>query len=189
MDPKQLFNKALQQAATCIRGVQTHQLTNSTPCTEWDLKALLNHMVYELLWIPPLLQGQTIAEVGDQFDGDVLSGDFMSAWSKASDQAQKAVAAADPEATVRLSYGDRQAKDYIKETGTDIFIHTWDTAQAIACTLTLDEAIAKEIYDGALPNKDSFKNSGLFADPIAVPLNADIQTKLLGLLGRKAQAV
>ncbi len=47
----------------------------ATPCDDWDVRTLVNHVVNELLWMPPLLEGKTIAEVGDRFDGDVLGSD------------------------------------------------------------------------------------------------------------------
>ena len=32
----------------------------------------MRHLVYECLWSPPLFEGQTIADVGDRFEGDIL---------------------------------------------------------------------------------------------------------------------
>ena len=54
MDPKELFRRVLAQVGPCIRRINDTQLTNSTPCSEWDLRALLRHIVYELLWVPEL---------------------------------------------------------------------------------------------------------------------------------------
>ena len=46
-----------------------------TPCPEWDVRALVNHIVNEDLWTVPLMEGATIDEVGDRFDGDLLGDD------------------------------------------------------------------------------------------------------------------
>lgn len=53
--------------------VGTHDWDRPTPCAEWDVRALVGHVVAEDLWTPPLLAGRTIAEIGDRFDGDVAA--------------------------------------------------------------------------------------------------------------------
>lgn len=184
MDPKKLFAKAVQQASSCIQHIKEDQLGNPTPCTEWDLRALLNHMVYELLWVPEIVRGKTIAEVGTKYDGDILHSDFKSAWQHAADAALVAVNQAGMEAIAHLSYADVPMADYINEVGGDIFIHTWDVDQAISCTLILDEAVAKVIYDTMLPRKEELKNSGSYGTPQEIGDDATVAEKLLVLSGR-----
>jgi uncharacterized protein (TIGR03086 family) len=186
MNPKELFAKAIQQATSCVRNVTPDEMANPTPCTEWDLRALLNHMVYELLWVPEILRGKTIAEIGSQFDGDVLRSEPKTSWQHAADTALVAVHGADLDQKVHLSYGDVTAEHYINEISSDIFIHTWDLAQAIKCTLIMDAAVTKTVYEFLLPRAEELKNSALFGEPIKVPADADLQTKLLGLTGRSA---
>ena len=43
-----------------------------TPCSEWSVRQLVNHVVGEDLWTAPLLRGATIEEFGGRFDGDLL---------------------------------------------------------------------------------------------------------------------
>ena len=87
-----------------IRDDQWHA---PTPDTEWDVTDLVQHLVYEQLWVPPLLAGKTIAEVGDAFDGDVLGDDPQRAWTSAAAAAQAAFAEPGAlERTVHLSFGD-----------------------------------------------------------------------------------
>lgn len=184
MDSKQLFAKALQQASSCIRHIRPEQYKNPTPCREWDLHALLNHMVYELLWMPEIIRGKTVAEVGSRFDGDVLRTDPHAAWQHAADSALVAVNHADPESVAHLSYGDKPVMDYIVEVGGDIFIHTWDVGQAMQCTVLLDEAIIQTVYDAMLPHKDDLVKSGAYAPALEVSDDAPLQDKLLALTGR-----
>jgi hypothetical protein len=60
---------------------------------------LVKHLVSEQLWVPHLLRGDTIAEVGDRYEGDVLGADRSRAWERAAVDARAALAA--PEALQR----------------------------------------------------------------------------------------
>src|ERR671911_280522 len=63
-----------------------------TPCSDWDVRALVNHIAYEDLWTVPLMEGATIAEVGDRFEGDLLGDDPVAAARAAADAATIAAA-------------------------------------------------------------------------------------------------
>src|SRR3954447_5318214 len=44
----------------------------ATPCEDWDVRALVHHIVEEERWAPLLLAGATIADVGDRLAGELL---------------------------------------------------------------------------------------------------------------------
>jgi uncharacterized protein (TIGR03086 family) len=189
MDSKKLFEQALEQANGCIKHVHADQLTNDTPCSEWDLRTLINHMVYELLWMPGLLLGKTIDEIGNKYDGDLLGEDIRASWKRASRAALDAVERADPEMVVHLSYGDIPAVDYIHEVGNDMCIHGWDVDQSTNCNLIIDSKLAKAIYESMYPRKEEMAASGIFGSALTVAGDATIQNKLLALYGRRPEQV
>lgn len=184
MDSKELFAKTLEQAKGCVGVVRQEQLTNATPCSEWDLKALLNHMVNELLWMPPLLDGKTIADVGDTLDGDLLGDDAVTAFSTAAEAAVNAVTAAGPDATVHLSYGDFPASHYIGDMATDMLIHGWDVGQSVNCSQVFEPTVAQAVYDHLAPSIQGYRDGGFMGAGVEVSADATIQTKLLALAGR-----
>lgn len=162
-----------------------------TPCSEWDVRQLVNHLVGECRWIPPLLEEQTIADVGSALDGDLLGDDAVEAWRRAS---VAAVAAANGPgamgATAHLSYGDRSAEHYVSQVATDLVIHAWDLARAVGA----DERIAPELVEAAsamlsaAPEEmDMARRYGLFAAPVAVPDGdtGDAQARMLAATGRR----
>lgn len=185
MDLKQLFAKTVESAAGCVKHVRVDEYNDPTPCSEWNLKQLLNHLVYELVWVPPLLEGQTIEQVGDKFEGDLLGDDPVGAWQKAADEAVTAVNAVELDATVHVSYGDIPASKYIMEMANDVQIHGWDVGQAIHCSVMFDEQVAQQIYDTLSPHIQSFRDGGFVGPEIEVPEDAPIQTKLLAIMGRR----
>lgn len=185
MEAKILFAKALEQAWHGMRFVDSSQLKNQTPCSEWDLEALLNHMIYELMWVPELLHGKTIAEVGDRFEGDMLRGNPAGAWQHAADSALVAVKSADLQKRVHLSRGDIPAEEYIYEIACDIFIHSWDVDQSMQCTLIFDETAAQTVYDFLAPRAEEYRQGNAFGPAVTVPEDAPLRIRLLALSGRK----
>lgn len=186
MSPRRFFAQAVAQAGGCVPHIQPRDLENPTPCSEWNLRALLNHLLGELLWIPEILSGKTVEEVGDKFNGDLIGKNLQASWRSAVEAASQAVATVDLNKTVHLSYKDTSAEGYIYEVAGDILIHGWDVAQSIQCSMIMKPDLAVVVYEGILPHKDEFAASGLFGKPIKVADDASIQTKLLALVGRKA---
>ena len=68
----ELYVKAMESTRGYINGVKTDQWHGSTPCSEWDVKQVTNHIIGENLWAAELFQGKTIAEVGNRLDGDLV---------------------------------------------------------------------------------------------------------------------
>ncbi len=176
---------ALDEFDRRVHEIGAEQWSNPTPCAEWDVRTLVNHLVYELLWVPPLMDGRTIAEVGDAFDGDQLGDDPKGAWDAASVAARAAIE--EPDAllrTVHLSYGDVRAKHYLIELSSDLAIHAWDLARGIDANDRLDPDLTQFLYDWTLPHADALSRSSLFAKPKDVGDDASVQDRLLGLTGR-----
>jgi len=179
---------AIDEFGRRVDAVGSDQWAGATPCAEWDVRALVNHVVGELRWIPPLLAGQTIAEVGDRLAGDLLGDNPQRAWAEAADDAL--AAAGQPGAlarTVHLSYGDSKADEYLSELTADVVIHTWDLASAIRADERLDPELLA--FAGAIlePRVEAWRSAGAFGAAIDVPAGADAQTKFLALVGRSAR--
>lgn len=188
MNAKELFAQAIGQAAGCVGHVRFDQLGNATPCSEWNLKELLNHMVYELLWVPELLRGKTVADIGDKYEGDLLHSDIQAAWQHAADSALVGVKRVEDDAVVHLSYSDVPAKDYIAEVAGDILVHAWDVSRSLGFTLLFAPEMTRSVYENTLPRHEEMVASGLYGKPVDVPEDAPLQVKLLGLMGRTAEA-
>jgi uncharacterized protein (TIGR03086 family) len=107
MDIPAMFDRAVAEFDARVRQIGDHQWQAATPDEDWCVRDLVNHLVGEDLWAPPLLAGSTIAEVGDRFEGDVLGSDPEAAWTAASAEAVRAVEAGGAmDRIVHLSFGD-----------------------------------------------------------------------------------
>jgi uncharacterized protein (TIGR03086 family) len=184
-DLADLFKRGLREFDDRVRLVKEDQWNESTPCSEWDVRALVNHIVYEDRWTPPILEGKTIEEVGDQFEGDLLGDDPVAAWDEASREAAAAVERTSMDKIVHLSFGDVPAQLYIDQLLNDHVIHGWDLARGIAADDSLDPELVDYLYEKAKPQEELLKGSGLFGEKIEPAEDADPQTKLLAIMGRR----
>ena len=183
----ELYRKAVDQFGGLVEQVRDDQWSSSTPCTEWDVRALVNHIVNENLWMPPLFEGKTIEEVGDRFDGDMLGEDPKQAWKQASEEAVGASAQPGAlERTVHLSFGDFPGKEYLAQVLTDHVIHAWDLARGIGANDRLDAELIDFATHYLEPQVEAWRAGGAFGDEVKVKHSADAQTRLLGMAGRKA---
>ncbi|MGW1681820.1 TIGR03086 family metal-binding protein [Saccharopolyspora sp. NPDC002376] len=168
-----------------VQRIEAEQWDNPTPCSEWNVRDLLNHLVGEQLWAPWLLDGATLDEVGDRFDGDVLGSDPISAWTEAADAARRAWDA--PGATsgeVHVTGGVIPAEDYGWQMTADLAVHAWDLARGIGAAEQLNPELVAELHTVFAPQVQAWQDLGIFAPPREVPAGADEQTRLLALLGR-----
>lgn len=135
MDAVQIIEQSLDHATGLVRQVRVHHLNAQTPCSEWDVRALLNHMMNELAWEPDMLAGRTVAEVGTSHERDYTGGDIVSRWEEYAFIAVERAKRADVDSTVHLSYGDVPARHYLAELGSDILVHAWDLGAGPAVQL------------------------------------------------------
>jgi uncharacterized protein (TIGR03086 family) len=182
-----LFQRAAEGFGRHVHAVADEQWHDPTPDTEWDVRMLVNHVTVEQLWVPPLVQGSSVADIGSRLDGDQLGDDPVVAWDAAVNGSLIAFGASGAlERTVSLSSGEKAAAEYCWEMTTDALIHSWDLARGIGADDTLDPELVDLVYQRTLPIADRLQETGMFAPPVPVPADAPLQTKLLAIFGRAA---
>ena len=186
MDDKAVFIKAGQMFGQNVRQVKPEQWSKEVPATpEWTVRDLVNHLAGEHLWVPELLAGKTIAEVGDKLDGELLGDEPIATWEKVEREVADSLRDADLEMLVHLSYGDTPARTYLHHMGLDAVIHSWDLARAIGADDKLDPELVELAYQWLLPEAESWRSAGALGPAPVVPEEADTQTKLIALSGRQ----
>lgn len=186
MDMLSAHRSALRQFDRRVQQVADGQWGNSTPDPDWTVQDLVAHLVNEQLWVPPLLAGRTIQEVGDQFDGDLLGDDPKRAWTDAAAAARTALD--EPGAldrTVHLSFGTVPVPVYLGQLTLDLTVHSWDLAKGINADDEMPNDLLSTVLADAQRTADQWQDSGLFAAAIPVPGCTDDLTELLALTGRR----
>jgi uncharacterized protein (TIGR03086 family) len=156
-----------------------------TPCADWDVRDLLDHVVYETLWVPDVLAGKTLDEVGNRYDGERLGDDPVGAWTRAAALARDAALADDAtKGTVHTSGGETPATEYVTEMLLDTVIHGWDLARAVGIEHTIDPDTAEDLLAWFGPVAARMRSYGALAAPAEVDPDADAATQLIALSGR-----
>lgn len=181
-----LHQNAMSAFDGVVRRVRDDQWALPTPCADWDVRTLVNHVVSEAAWTVPLLDGRTIADVGDSLNGDLLGEVPEKAWSAARDRALEAVARTPPEQTVHLSFGDFPAAEYLRQLSADYLVHGWDLATAIGGPDRFEPALVEAVLDWFEPIEPAYRAAGAIGERAPLPADADAQTRLLAMFGRDA---
>jgi uncharacterized protein (TIGR03086 family) len=69
----------------------------------------------------------------------------------------------------------------------DVLIHGWDVATSTGQDTALDPELVEACIAVIEPQLDMLVGSGAFGTPLEVPDDADSQTRLLAMLGRRVQ--
>ncbi len=154
------------------------------------LREIINYHAYDDSWVPDMLAGRTMDEVGkDKFKGDLLGGDPKGNFAAI---VEKAVAAAravtDLERTVHLSFGDFPTREYFYQTNMFRGLRARDIARVIGYEMTLAPELVQGIWDEISPHAEQWRAIGVFAKAVPVPDYAPLLDRLLGLTGRDPYA-
>jgi uncharacterized protein (TIGR03086 family) len=181
----EFYTRAADRFAAAVAAVPADGWSAATPCADWDVRALANHVVGEDRWVPPLVDGRTIEEVGDALDGDLLGADPAAAAASAGDAAVAALAA--PGAltrTVHLSFGDFSAEDYGWQVLVDHVVHTWDLLAGSGQDRALDSDLVDAAAGWWADWAEAYRGAGAVGPPVEVPAGASPQDRLIGSFGR-----
>ena len=183
MDLAELHRRTVESWEARVAGIGQDDWERATPCSEWDVRALVSHVVGEDLWTTPIAEGRTMEEVGDRFDGDVLGDDPQGAASRAAEGAVAAVAEHLPgQGTVHLSFGEVPIDEYVWQVATDHLIHSWDLACATGQDRTLDAEVVDAVSAWFAEREDMYRAAGVVGP--RTDADGDGQSHLLAGFGR-----
>ncbi len=184
-DGPALMAAAAAEAARVVDGVASTPLDSPTPCTDWDLRTLLNHMI---LWTAYSAErrahGESVAE-------DLMNKDFTAASDFAADyqaQLDKAVRAwSQPEAWDRelgVMGNSMKASDVGLMLIMEMVLHGWDIARATGQDYHCDDRLAQAMLDTVQAQADMFRQYQGFAAVVPVRDDAPAFDRALALSGR-----
>jgi uncharacterized protein (TIGR03086 family) len=185
-EPLQLLVRANDEFALRLRLVGLDDWRRPTPCTEWDVRALVNHVVGANVRYRMLLQGALTEAVEATRNLDHLGTDALASFTAT---ANDVVACFQEDGALeRITHhvtGDRTGRELLSMRILDVAIHGWDLARAIGADDTLDDELVTFLltYISGLdhgPHRLAFVQ----ADG-GIPGDASPQDQLLHRVGRQ----
>jgi hypothetical protein len=190
MKQRDLFLLSDAALRDVIDRIRPEQLELPVPA-EWSrtpdptLLDIVAAHAYDEAWVPDVLAGRTIEEVGDKYGGDLLGGDELESYDRLNDAAT--VAANRPlsaDDMVHLSYGDFPVSVYFEHIATYRAFQAWGIARLIGIDdYSLPPELVELLWEIVAPQADAWREMGIFPPEVAVPDDADRETKLLGRVG------
>lgn len=171
-----MFERAAAGAALRIAAVRPEQRGSATPCSAWDVAALLEHMAGGPAYLLGALGRPAPTGI------DVAS---------YRDAAAACVAALrEPGALEQRTQSPAGFEWSLAEaaagTAMDQLVHTWDLAVAVGGDRTLDRDVVDAVVGMFLPHMpDIGRSAGIVGPAVAVADDAPPQDRLLAAMGRR----
>jgi uncharacterized protein (TIGR03086 family) len=184
------FEGAVASTAEIVKSAPADRMNAPTPCTEWDVRALLNHVIGTLWLAEGLLSDQQPRypmAPGGLPPADLAGDDPVAAYAEAATAALAAAAAGDAlTRTHSTPLGEMPGPGLAGFTTLDILVHGWDLARATGQPADLDGRLAAHVLgfaSQALATPES--RAGRIGPILPVPDGSPVTGQLVAFLGRQ----
>lgn len=185
-DPREIYTRAITQTATLVAEVRPDQLGAPTPCDEYDVRALIGHIVGGMNRTARVGEGGAADEVSSRVEG-VADDGWPAVYSDAAARVRAAWADdAKLDAMVSVPWGKVPGRDAVTGYVQEILTHGWDLATATGQESELDPELALfalEFARKALPAQMRGEEVP-FGPVVPVAADAGPYAQLAGWLGR-----
>jgi uncharacterized protein (TIGR03086 family) len=173
-----LYSRASEWTLDKVEGA-TAKLGSDTPCDEWDVRELMNHMLETQQYFVGSARGQSASPPGQTPPSTLLSDDPVRDFKRAREETM-------------ATFGD---KDVQEKTGpalgiafADQLLHGWDLARASGQDATMPAGLAEAAYQTIHGQFTDEQRKGVFKPEVEVGSDASAQDKLLAYTGRDPKA-
>lgn len=189
MELYEALDRAIASTAAFIKTIRPDQADAATPCTEWDVRDLLNHTIGTLWLTEALLTDQTprhSMQPGGLPGTDLAADDPATAYGEASAAALTAASTGDTLSRVHPTpLGDMPGPVLAGFTTLDILVHGWDLAKATGQPTSLDDALAAHVLAFAQQAITPGFRAPRIGPALPVEADAPIADRLIAFVGRQ----
>lgn len=182
------LRRAHQSFHDVLAQVRDEQFDLATPCADWSVRDLVQHVVGGERMVVPLLAGSTAEEALQTLRAADPGVRPLDAFDDAA--GASAAAFGSPGAQERLVHhmvGDIPGSQFLQMRIGDVVLHGWDLARAVGADEEIDPALVEGVWGLLEPLTPMIANIGVFGDGPSgvVDAGAPLQQRLLDLSGRR----
>ena len=184
MDTLDALDRSFASTRTVVAEVHPEHLSRPTPCSEWDVQALLVHMLGSI----DAFRAHAARTPAAETPAREVSDNVLEVYDEATSAALetwRAPGALDGEVT--LGVGISVPADLAAGISTaDCLVHGWDLRRALGGELELDPELAEHVLaiSSSVVTPD-FRGPNTFGPEVTVGSEASPTDRLVGFLGRQ----
>ncbi|CAM5230704.1 MULTISPECIES: TIGR03086 family metal-binding protein [Streptomyces] len=176
----ELLETAADRALPVVRGIDDGQLGGPTPCAEYDVRALLNHLFLVVVNFQALAAREDV-DFGQE--PEFVTGDWRGRFG---DETARLVAAwsvpgVEEGTTGRMGLPARTVGLMVLG---DLTVHAWDLARATGGDFVPERSVLDEVGPGLAAMAPQAREMRMFGEPFPVPESATAFERLLAVTGR-----
>jgi uncharacterized protein (TIGR03086 family) len=184
-DPLERYEVAAAGFARVLASLRPTQVGAPTPCAEWDVRQLANHMTRGNLNYALLAAGGSGSEFLALRDQDALGGRWLEAYGKSVHTCAAAFRVPGVlDRTLDYPAGKVAGRQALAVRTADSVIHTWDLARALGVSDTLDAGLVAWILADRPAIYAGLDVAAFFGAPPPVRESESDQDRLVRAFGR-----
>jgi hypothetical protein len=149
-----------------------------------SMSGLLANHAKDEAWVPDVIAGKTMEQVGDTWTGDLLGDDPIDSYDKLNDLAAAAVSKPIADGQVaHLSYGDFPVAEFLEHTSYYRGFQAPLIAKVAGIRFAMSDDLVDMLWASVEPNIDQLRAIHVFGPPIEVPDGSNREALLLGMTG------
>ena len=188
MDTVAVMKRVVEQTEQVVDGISPDQLSQPTPCSEWTVRDVINHITGGATMFAECVETGSVADerMGQLMGGDNLGDDYKGAFRAAAARAVAAFDAPDvADKMVKLPFGEMPAGIALNIAVFDVTTHAVDLATATGQKVADDELLTTALEVGKQIIGPDMRQPGLFDPEQPAPAGATAAEQLLAFAGRK----
>lgn len=186
MEPTELMQQAGELFLARLELVPDGAWNNATPCPEWSVREVAAHVVNGFALVPSLLAHERPDPA--QRNRDNLGGSPDQAARAALKSAVEALSQPGAlDVMITAPAGEMPARMFALVRMADTVIHTWDMSSGAGIDTTIPADLIQAVLAASpAPFLEGARRAGVFGPAVPVDSDADQQTALLALYGRRS---
>lgn len=181
-----VLDRAVNQMGTVVARINERQEWLPTPCADWDVRALLTHVIGHSL--PNFIVAASGGTPDWQAPTTGVQAEWAEAYQTAASELLATWRAADMDRMVASFGGQAPLRGRADQQIAELAVHAWDLAKATNQSEPLDPAVAEHALSWSREMlKPEYRGPGLgFGPEVPVAPDAPSYDKLAGWFGRDA---